>query len=321
VVNQYLDANPDLKGLHLLDLMDRIVAAAGRHGLRVLLDDGRSSVGTQPEPNGLWYTPRFPESAWIHDWETLVTRYLGNPTVVGVDLRNEPHTGPPGPWSVNTYLHQGATWGPYRGIEDPKTDWHLAAERGGNAVLAINPHLLVFVEGIQQYPDPTWPGGVESYWWGGVLQPARENPVVLSVAHQLVYSPHEYGPLKWQMPFFGPKMSYASQSRVWETHWGFLEQRGFPQRAPIVIGEFGTCGSSMKCIADTVPGSQGFWFSVLIQYLHHHPEIGWAFWALNGTSHLGDPLKDYVLRPDWKTVQFHGLIDTLRDVELAPPPA
>ncbi len=27
-------------------------------------------------------------------------------------------------------------------------DWHLAAQRAGNAVLAVNPHLLIFVEGI-----------------------------------------------------------------------------------------------------------------------------------------------------------------------------
>ena len=69
---------PDLQGLHALDIMDRIVAAAGRQGIRIILDDGRSSVGTQPEPNGLWYTKKFPESAWLADWEALARRYAGN---------------------------------------------------------------------------------------------------------------------------------------------------------------------------------------------------------------------------------------------------
>jgi endoglucanase len=46
---------------------------------------------------------------------------------VGADLRNE--------------LRSGATWGG----SDPKLDWHAAAERGGNAVLGVNPLLLIMV--------------------------------------------------------------------------------------------------------------------------------------------------------------------------------
>jgi len=33
------------------------------------------------------------------------------------------------------------------GGANPKLDWHAAAERGGNAVLAVNPLLLIMVEG------------------------------------------------------------------------------------------------------------------------------------------------------------------------------
>lgn len=320
VVTQGLAANPALKGLHALDIMDRIVAAAGHAGLRIILDDHRSTVGTDPEENGLWYTSTYPESAWIRDWQALARRYLGNSTVVGADLRDEPHTGPPGPWSIQTYLHQGATWGPYNGVEHQATDWRLAAERGGNAVLRVNPHLLILVEGLQQYPDPTQPGGLDSYWWGGVLQAAARYPVELSVPHQLVYSPHEYGPYKYNMPFFGPGMTYASQVAVWEKHWGFLEKPAFRQEAPIFIGEFGTCGE-MRCVQDAAPGSQGLWFQFLMRYLKAHPEIGWSFWSLNGTNSDGHVQPNYILRPDWRTVRLHQLIDTLRDVEIAPPPA
>ena len=39
----------------------------------------------------------------------------------------------------------------------------------GNAVLSVNPHLLIFVEGIQQYPDPSKPGGVDASWRGRML--------------------------------------------------------------------------------------------------------------------------------------------------------
>jgi endoglucanase len=318
----HLDANPNLQGLHALQIMDQIVASAGAHGLRIILDDGRSEVGTQPERNGLWYTKRYPESAWLDDWRTLVRRYDGNPTVVGVDVRNEPHTAPPGPWSVNTYLHQGATWGPYNGIENPATDWRLAAERAGNAILAINPHLLIFVEGIQQYPNPSWPDGIESYWWGGILYPAKLYPAALDVPHQLVYSPHEYGPIKWQMPFFGASMTYRSLANVWDAHWGFLEKPSAgSEETPIFIGEFGTCGPQANCVEDTRPGSQGLWFSYWMRYLQQHPEIGWSFWALNGTSHQGDPTHGYVLSADWSTVAAPRLVNDLRDIELGAPPA
>lgn len=320
VVSTHLAANPDLQNLHALDIMDRIIAAAGAAGLKVILDDQRSSVGTQPELNGLWYTRQYPESAWIHDWQTLATRYLGNPTVIGVDLRNEPHTGPPGPWTIKAYLKQGSTWGPYKGVDNRATDWRLAAERGGDAVLAINPHLLILVEGLQLYPDPTQPNGIDSYWWGGILTPARKYPVVLSVPHQLVYSPHEYGPIKWQMPFFGPHMTYASLKRVYDMHWGFLERSTFPHEAPVVIGEFGTCGQSASCVSNTAPGSQGLWFSLFMKYLRRHPEIGWSFWALNGTNHIGHITPQYLLRPNWKSVRLPALVDTLHDIEVGAPP-
>ncbi len=320
VVESRLDANPGLKGLHALDIMDRIVVVAGRHGLRVILENHRSDVGTDPQDNGLWYTAQYPESAWLADWRSLVTRYKRNATVVGVDLRNEPHTGPPGPWSISTYLHQGATWGPYKGIDNPRTDWRLAAERGGNAVLSINPRLLVFVEGVQQYPDSSQPGGLDSYWWGGILSAASRYPVQLDVSHQLVYSPHEYGPYKYRMPFFGPGMTYAGQVGVWEKHWGFLEKGGVGEETPIFIGEFGTCGTSARCVRDTTPGSQGLWFQFLMRYLRQHPEIGWSFWALNGTNPEGNDQPNYILGSDWQTQRMHQLIDALHDIEVAPPP-
>jgi len=316
IITQNLRANPSLRGLHALAILDRIVAAAERHGLRVILENARSGAGTYPQGNGLWYTKRYPERSWLQDWVRLAKRYQGKPTVVGVDLRDEPHTGPPGPWTVRAYLHQGSTWGPYRGVDDPASDWRLAAERAGNAVLAINPRLLIFVEGLQLYPDPTQPGGVDAYWWGGMLTPARAYPIQLSVPHRLVYSPHEYGPSKWSMPFYGKGMTYASLASVWDRHWGFL-LRSVPSPTPIFIGEFGTCGQA-TCVDSGVPGSTGLWFRFFLRYLRSHPQIGWAFWALNGTTRLGNPCPNYVLKPDWRTIRLDALLKALRSIERPP---
>lgn len=317
VVTAHLDANPQLQGLHALDVLDRIVDAAGRAHVRIILEDHRSSVGQDPDESGLWYTARYPERAWIRDWLTLVGRYRGNPTVVGVDLRNEPHTRPPGPWSLRTYLHQGATWGPYRGKGLPATDWRLAAQRAGNAVLRANPHLLVMVEGIQQYPDPRAPRGVDASWWGSILNPAARYPVQLKIPHQLVYSPHEYGPMKSRLPVFGPRKGYGDLVGFWTKHWAFLDS-GKSLKAPVFIGEFGTCGTDARCVQDTTPGSQGFWFSSLMRYLKTHPEVGWSFWALDGVNPHGKVMLNYIFREDWTAVRLPALIDAFRAVESAP---
>src|ERR1700757_4783900 len=69
--------NTDLKGLNSLEVMDKVIGAAGSLGLRVILDNHRSEAGNSAEGSGLWYTNAYPESAWIRDWKTLVNRYTG----------------------------------------------------------------------------------------------------------------------------------------------------------------------------------------------------------------------------------------------------
>ena len=140
--------NEDLKGLKALEIMDRVIDYAGQIGLRVILDNHRSSAGNAGTESGLWYTDDYPDSVWLKDWRDLAARYLNNPTVVGVDLRNEPHH-PPG-W-ISTDIYHGACWGCGDDDQHSLHDWKLAAERGGNAVLAINPNLLIFVEGNDCY--------------------------------------------------------------------------------------------------------------------------------------------------------------------------
>jgi endoglucanase len=315
IVTAHLGANPELRGLHALAVLDRIVAVAGRLGLRIILENHRSSVGESPDEYGLWYTARYPERVWIRDWQRLTRRYANNPTVVGFDLRNEPHTRPPGPWSVRTYLRQGATWGWWHHQENRATDWRLAAERGGNAVLKINRHLLIIVEGITQYPDSAAPGGIDTSWWGSILGPAARFPVQLAVSHQLVYSPHEYGPVKHAMPWFSPHMRYGSLISIWTKHWAYLDAPTARYQVPIFLGEFGTCGTSTTCVTDTTPGSQGFWFSSLMRYLKTHPEVGWSFWALDAVNPHGKIMVNYILNPDWSTVRLPALINAFHEVE------
>src|SRR5262249_3690036 len=211
--------NPDLRGLQGLALMDKIVAGAKKAGLRVILDQHRPNAYAQSE---LWYTDHMPETRWISDWVMLAHHYQGNPTIIGADLHNEPHGS--------------ATWGD----GNVSTDWRLAAERGGNAILAANPDWLIFVEGIENYHG-------DSYWWGGNLEGAKQFPVRLSQPDKLVYSAHSYGPQVWMQSWFQSPNFPNNLPDVWQTHWAYLQTQGI---APVYLGEF---GGSMD------PGMEAVW--------------------------------------------------------------
>src|SRR6185436_8498463 len=119
----------------------------------------------------------YPEQRWIADWVKLAQKYRANPMVVAFDLHNEPHAE--------------ATWG----SGDPATDWRLAAQRAGNAILAVHPDILLVVEGVESY-------GGNYYWWGGNLRGAAAAPVQLDRPDHVIYSPHEYPASLYAQPWF-----------------------------------------------------------------------------------------------------------------------
>jgi len=205
-----ISACPSCKGLPSRTILANIINYAGSIGLHIILDNHRSEAGNSAEANGLWYNNsshnHYPESMWISDWEQIqqwvhgLQNYLavdGFPTVLGYDLRNEPHT-PPG-----AAYRQGATWGTGDGIDpllnpNPNPfspscyaqqqqaichDWRLAAERAADTLLRdansnswTSP--LIFVEGTGQYPIPGGTaanGPYDYYWWGGDLQGVNGN--------------------------------------------------------------------------------------------------------------------------------------------------
>src|SRR5579883_272556 len=163
--------NPDLQGLQGLQLMDKVIDYATGIGLHIILDQHRPDAGGQ---SALWYTSAYPESRWIADWQMLARHYKDNPLVIGADLHNEPHAP--------------ACWG----CGNPALDWRLAAERAGNAILAVNPNWLIFVEGVDCYEPGGSTQGGNCYWWGGNLEGVKDSPVQLKVPHHLVYSVHDY---------------------------------------------------------------------------------------------------------------------------------
>lgn len=242
-----LTANPNMESENALPVLDQVIGALTNAGIMVILDNHNSDAEwccSNTDGNSLWYNTRYPETSWIADWQGMVQRYENNPWVIGADLRNEPRGD--------------ATWG-----GSAATDWHAAAERGGDAILSANPNLLIIVGGVS--------GGQD-------LSGASTLPVELNVANQLVYSPHDYG------------FDYSGLSSFDEyvgninPRWGYLVTGSNPQ--PVWIGEFGTCNSADTCVTSDNASDLGYWFSFFTTFVRQY-NLDWSYWAINGTQSTG----------------------------------
>lgn len=249
--------NPKLAGASTLTVLDAVVATARRYKLRVILDRHRPGSDAQ---SALWYTARYSEAKWISDWKALAKRYKGEPTVFGFDLHNEP--------SGN------ACWG--CGVRS--RDWRAAAMRAGDAIHAVNPKLLMIVEGIQYGADGS------NSWWGGNLTGVKTKPVTLKVKNRVVYSPHEYPASVFDQTWFHAKNYPANLTSVWDKQWGYIARKNI---APVFVGEFGT---KLQSASDKA------WMRKLVAYLKDR-RMSWGYWSFNPNSgDTGGLLKD-----DWYT--------------------
>lgn len=248
--------NPDLVTKSPLQVMDAVIASARDHGLRIILDRHRPDSAAQSE---LWYTAAYPETTWINDWVMIAKRYRNEPTVIGADLDNEPHGS--------------ACWG--CGVAS--RDWAAAATRAGNAIGAVDPHLLIVVEGIEKSAAGTYAQ------WGGELQDVAAHPLSLKIAHLLVYSPHDFPSSVNMHPWFGAKNYPANLPGRWDTNFGYIQKKGL---APVLLGEFGT---KLETTSDRL------WMAELVSYLARN-KMSFGYWAFNPEGNTGGLVQD-----DWST--------------------
>jgi endoglucanase len=272
-------ANPKFRGKHALDVMDAVITALAHAQIPVILDNHMSRADwccKDDDGNGLWYNAEYPEEKWLADWRAIARRYKKQRWVIGADLRNE--------------LRGGALWGG----SDPHLDWHAAAERGGNAVLAENPDLLVMVEGPQYSTDFTAFGTL---------------PLVLKMPNRVVYSPHAYSSSGHVF------QSYDELKRAYDARAGYLLHA--EPAIPLWVGEFGTC-QTLDC------GGNSQWFRWFVRYLQEK-DLSWSYWPLNGTQSSGvtrkyGEVETYgLLSPDYRSIGAPKLLELLRTVESPSP--
>ena len=123
-------------------------------------------------------------------------------------------------------------------------------------------------------------------WWGGNLRGVADYPVtVAGHQNQIVYSPHDYGPLVFAQPWFYSGFTKQTlYNDVWRDNWLFIHEQNI---APLVIGEWG----------GYMDGGPNEKWMVAIRDLIVEYKLAHTFWCINPNS--GDT--GGLLENDWKT--------------------
>ncbi|MET9800016.1 cellulase family glycosylhydrolase [Streptomyces sp. NPDC006368] len=277
-VNAY--ANPEIAGKTSLEVFDHWLALCKRYGIKVMLDVHSAEADNSGHVYPVWWKGAITSEQFYTAWEWVTARYKNDDTLVAMDVKNEPHgtanTSPRAKWDGST----------------DQDNFKHVCETAGKRMLAINPHLLVLCEGIEIYPKAgvswtsTTPTDYHSMWWGGNLRGVRDHPVDLGAQNdQLVYSPHDYGPLVHLQPWFTGTWDRTTLERdVWDPNWLYLHKEN---KAPLLIGEWGG-------FLDGGPNQK--WMTALRDLIVEH-RIHQTFWCLNPNS--GDT--GGLLLGDWKS--------------------
>jgi aryl-phospho-beta-D-glucosidase BglC (GH1 family) len=270
--------NPRLDGMSSLDILDYTVNHMKKNGMKVMFDMHGATKDSYQD--NLWYNKDVTMEDFIDAWKWLTERYKDDDTVIAMDLKNEPHGKFSGP--------NIAKWDD---SEDPN-NWKRAAEIIAEEVLAINPNLLIVVEGVEAYPmdgyDYTNCGEFTTYcnWWGGNLRGVAHHPITLSAPDKLVYSVHDYGPDIYVQPWFKKPFDINTlYEECWYPNWYYIVDQNI---APMLIGEWGG-----KLIND----DNRKWLECLGSFIEEK-KLHHTFWAFNPNSADTGGL----MLEDWKTV-------------------
>ena len=123
------------------------------------------------------------------------------------------------------------------------TDWRAAAGRGAAEVLAVAPHWLIVVGGLDYQAH---------------LRGVRELPLHLPRPGRLVDAAHDYAWVHKPAELADPA---AFDAAAW-ARWGHVQEPGQPYTAPVFISEWGGCteraGQPRTCPADRYTFTQAF---------------------------------------------------------------
>lgn len=276
--------NEELNSMNSLEIFDYVLSLCEQNGMKIIIDIHCAKTDAAGHNHPVWYNGNITEDDFVEALSWCAERYKNNDTIIGYDLKNEPH----GKASETPH----AIWND----SDSPDNWKKVAERAGNAVLDANPYALIIIEGIQIYPKDIKTNNFVSTnddddyyntWWGANLMAVKDYPIDFGSPErnkQIIYSPHDYGPRVYEQPWFQGGFTYESLMKdAWYDYWLYIQEEGI---APIFVGEW---GGFME--GDNLKWMEYFRQLIAEKHLHH------TFWCFNANSgDTGGLVKD-----DFKT--------------------
>lgn len=296
------------------DIWNMAVEWCRENGIKIMMDIHCATTASNGHQMPLWYDSNYSTDDWLEALSWFAEYYKDDDTILAIDLKNEPH---------------GKNDGQGMAIWDDSTaenNWKYAAERGAAACLEQNPNLLIMVEGIEVYPKfengKDWNSPAVDYahyddpnaqafhgaWWGGNFRGVRDYPIDLGEHQdQLVYSPHDYGPLVWEQEWF--KKDFTTQTLLddyWYDTWAFLVEE---KLSPLFMGEWGGFYDDEH----DPTGDNRKWMKLLRDYMIEK-RIHHTFWCFNENS--GDTggllINDF---QDWDIPKYEFVKEALWQTE------
>jgi len=282
-------ANEDGTVKNSMEIFDYMMGYCKELGIKVIVDVHSPHADNSGHNYNLWYgletetAGELTTEKWQDTLVWLADKYKNDDTIIGLDLKNEPH----GKREYDaTCPSDIAKWD----NSSDENNWAYAATNCGKAILDANPNLLILIEGVEQYPKTElgytydtpdiWGASADASpwygaWWGGNLRGVRDYPIDFGnddYNDQIVYSPHDYGPSVFEQTWF--KKDFNTQTLLddyWYDTWAYIDAEGI---APLLIGEWG--GHMDKDWNQK-------WMTLLRDYMIEN-RINHTFWCINPNS-------------------------------------
>lgn len=263
-----------------MEIFDIIMQKCKKYGIKAFIDIHSPHADNSGHNYNLWYGKETADGTmvtteiWIETLTWLAEKYSNDDTLIGYDLKNEPHGKG----------QEGSDAAKWDGSKD-ENNWAYAATQCADSILAVNPNALIFIEGVEQslkrpgtsdywgMPDSLTDSPYIPAWWGGNLRGVRDYPIKPeSGTSQIVYSPHDYGPSVFAQTWF--EKDFTTQTLLddyWYDTWAYVNAEDI---APLLIGEWGGHMDGDK---------NQKWMELLRDYMIAH-HINHTFWCLNTNS-------------------------------------